>query len=594
MPEHHVDVDDTPAEWNAELAAAVGDVVGIDRLDELLPRLAQRARQLTGADYAAVATVATDGRTTWRAISGNVSDAWRETSFPSGRGTVGRVVAANAPIVIANFPNDPAFPPEEFPAHAAERMRTAVGVPLRRGGEPFGAVIVGWRRDVPGVGATAGPVQALADIAAMAMTNAGLLAAAERRATQLEATNAELAAANQELERATAQLEEQATELEMLNTELSERNMELDARAAELSAVLDQMVDGVVISDADGEIVRANPAAERMHGRRLLSARRDAWSSAFHLLCVDGSAYPPDELPLARAVDRGETVEGAEWLVERPDGTRVRLLGSAAPLRDGASRLRGAVLVMRDVTERARLIEQVQQATATKERFFAQMSHELRTPVNAVLGYSALIADGLAGDVPPGVMAMVERIRKSGQHLLELVNDVLDISRLEAGKVQIEPAELDLVQLAHDTLPSVEPQANAKGLTLELRAPDSLRVISDAARIRQILLNLVSNAVKFTSSGGVTIEIAAPDADRVRLAVADTGIGIAPENLERVFAEFVQVGGSTGGTGLGLTISRRLARLLGGDLTAESEVGRGSRFTLTLPMEGRDEGRGTR
>jgi len=568
-----------------ELGAAAEEAVGALDLDTVLQRFADRARRIAGGDYGAVATVDGEGRTTWRAMSGDISDAWRTTVFPAGQGTAGRVLAANAPVLITDFPNNPEFRADEFPAHAAERMRTAVGVPLRSGGRAFGAAVIGWRRDEPNAADVIPAVQALADVAALAIMSARHLAAAERRALEIEAANEDLARSHAELQHQAALLEEQATELEMLNTELAERNVELDARATELDIVLDQMADGVIISDTTGRIVRANPAAERVHGRPLVSTTPGQWTETFHLRRLDGSPYPEADLPLARAVGLGETVEDAEWLVERPDGEVVRLLGSAAPLVDAGGRRFGAVLVMRDVTERARLVEEAARATSMKERFFAQMSHELRTPVNAVLGYSSLIADGLAGEAPPAVLEMVGRIRRSAQHLLELVNDVLDLSRLEAGKLRIEPEEFDLAALVRDTLPSVEPQAVAKGLALTVTGAPSLRITSDPARVRQILLNLISNAVKFTEGGSVTIDVSPLGDDRARLSVADTGVGIAPEDLERVFGEFVQVGPpKEGGTGLGLTISRRLAHLLGGELTAESAVGRGSRFTLILPV----------
>ncbi len=167
-----------------------------------------------------------------------------------------------------------------------------------------------------------------------------------------------------------------------------------------LDAVLDQMADGVIIADAEGRIRRVNPAAARMHGRAVTDIAPEDWSRSYDLLRTDGEPYPPEELALTRAVRDGEVVEGEEWIVRRPDGSQVRLLGSAAPLRDHRGRRLGAVLVMRDVTERERLAQALRAETAAKERFFAQMSHELRTPVNAVSGYCTLLLDGVAGAAP--------------------------------------------------------------------------------------------------------------------------------------------------------------------------------------------------
>jgi protein-histidine pros-kinase len=350
-----------------------------------------------------------------------------------------------------------------------------------------------------------------------------------------------------------------------------------------LDAVLDQMADGVIIADATGRLRRVNPAAARMHGRAVTDIRPADWSRSYDLLRVDGTPYPPEELALARAVRHGEVVEGEEWIVRHPDGSLVRLLGSAAPLRDGQGRQLGAVLVMRDITERERLVQALRAETAAKERFFAQMSHELRTPVTAVLGYCALLREGVGGVLPTAAAEMIERMARSAQHLRALVDDLLDLARVDAGKVQLTVEEVSLPALLSDALASLEPQARAKGLALELRAADVPRVSTDAKRVGQIVLNLASNAVKFTECGGVRVSVERHAANAVAVHVVDTGLGIAGEDLERVFDEFVQVGAAHGGTGLGLAISRRLARLLGGDLTVCSTPARGSRFTLTLP-----------
>jgi len=353
-----------------------------------------------------------------------------------------------------------------------------------------------------------------------------------------------------------------------------------------LDVVLDQMADGVIIADAAGRLRRVNPAAARMHGRAVTDIPPEDWSRCYDLLHVDGSPYPPEALPLARALARNEVVEGEEWVVRHPDGTLVRLLGSAAPLRDAERRCLGAVLVMRDVTERARLLQALQTETTAKERFFAQMSHELRTPVHAVLGYSALLIEGTAGALPPRASEMVGRIDRSARHLRELVDDLLDISRLAAGKVQLAVEEVSLSAILSDVLTSLEPRARAKGLRLELRAAKLPHLRTDPKRVWQIVLNLASNAVKFTEHGGVTVALEPLTSGGVAVHVIDTGIGIAPEDAERVFDEFVQVGRAHEGTGLGLAIGRRLARLLGGDLTLRSAPGEGSCFTLTLPAGG--------
>jgi PAS domain S-box-containing protein len=350
--------------------------------------------------------------------------------------------------------------------------------------------------------------------------------------------------------------------------------------------VLDQMADGIIIADAVGRLRWMNPAAARMHGRPVRDVPREEWSRSYDLLRTDGTPYPSEELPLARALDRGEVVE-EEWIVRRPDGTLVRLLGSAAPLSDEQGSPLGAVVVMRDVTERAQLVQTLRAETSAKERFLVHMSHELRTPVHTVLGYAALLSEGNAGALPPTAAQMVGRIARSARHLQELVDDLLDISRLEAGKVRLALGEVSLPAIVHDMLAALEPQARVKGLDLVLRGGDVPRLHTDARRVRQIVLNLLSNAVKCTEHGSVTVVIEGHSPGEVAVHVIDTGTGIAPADQERVFEEFVQVGAAPqGGTGLGLAISRRLARLLGGDLSLRSAPARGSCFTLTLPVAG--------
>jgi signal transduction histidine kinase/CheY-like chemotaxis protein len=241
--------------------------------------------------------------------------------------------------------------------------------------------------------------------------------------------------------------------------------------------------------------------------------------------------------------------------------------------------------------------ERLARAVEERSRFFASMSHELRTPVNAVLGYSQLLADGLYGELSQEQIGVIGKVTRSTKHLLELINDILDISKIEAGKLEVFPERFDLDALLRDTLTSVELQAREKGLDLVVETPDAVEVNTDPARLRQIVLNLLSNAIKFTQDGWVRVrvEMLAEPADGdpggmrefVAIRVTDTGPGISTEDQERIFNEFEQAEGGVahGGTGLGLAISRRLSDLLGGRLSLRSTPGEGSEFTLHLPLE---------
>ena len=242
------------------------------------------------------------------------------------------------------------------------------------------------------------------------------------------------------------------------------------------------------------------------------------------------------------------------------------------------------------LNERARQqAEDLEKAMSERSRFFASLSHELRTPINAVIGYNNLLQEQIFGSLSERQVDALEKANRSAQHLLELVDDILDISKIEAGKMEIDIEEVDVAALARDTATSLQIQAREKDVDLVVTTPETLHVDTDPARVRQIVLNLLSNAVKFTDEGSVTLRLSADhegDRPRAILEVADTGSGIAPEDQERIFDEFEQVrsGSQRTGTGLGLAISRRLAELLGGNLTVVSEPGTGSTFTLRLPI----------
>jgi signal transduction histidine kinase/CheY-like chemotaxis protein len=226
----------------------------------------------------------------------------------------------------------------------------------------------------------------------------------------------------------------------------------------------------------------------------------------------------------------------------------------------------------------------LERAITERSRFFASLSHELRTPINAVIGYNHLLREEIFGPLNERQAEAIEKGNRSAQHLLELVDDILDISKIEAGKLEIFPEDVDLTGLLHDTVTTVHIQARQKGIDLGVHAPGSVAVRTDPARVRQIVLNLLSNAVKFTQEGRVDLWLEVDGGDTVTIRVSDTGPGILPEDQDRIFEEFEQgSGGGGGGTGLGLAISRRLAELLGGELAVESQVGTGSTFTLSLP-----------
>ena len=246
--------------------------------------------------------------------------------------------------------------------------------------------------------------------------------------------------------------------------------------------------------------------------------------------------------------------------------------------------------------DRARLLERIKQANTNlseanrhKSVFLASMSHELRTPLNAILGFSELLIDANEGQFPPATRKrFLEQIHSSGKHLLGLINDILDLSKIEAGQMELRVQQITVAEIVTQVAATVEPLAAQKKIELRVAEDSAGDITADAGKVKQMLLNLVSNAVKFTPEGGaVTISARRLDST-IELAVTDTGIGIAKEDQDRIFHEFQQVDSGVGrsqpGTGLGLTLTRRFARLHGGDVRLESLPGQGSVFTISLPI----------
>jgi signal transduction histidine kinase/CheY-like chemotaxis protein len=233
--------------------------------------------------------------------------------------------------------------------------------------------------------------------------------------------------------------------------------------------------------------------------------------------------------------------------------------------------------------------EAAEAATRAKSEFLAKMSHELRTPMNAIIGFSRLVMRRCKDILPARQYENLEKILVSAERLLALINDILDLSKVEAGRMEVHPVSFALESLVDDCLRTVEPMVKSEKLSLVKELEAALpSLFTDQDRLHQILVNLLSNAVKFTEEGTITVTARRSRDGQVAISVTDTGIGIPADALERIFEEFQQVDGSTtrqyGGTGLGLSISRHFARLLGGDITVQSAVGKGSTLTITIPF----------
>ncbi len=396
------------------------------------------------------------------------------------------------------------------------------------------------------------------------------------------------------------------------------RTRELELQRAHLSSLVRSIPDPVWLKDVDGVYLACNPPFEHFFGAR----------EADILGRTDYDFVPKELADAFREQDRRTMAAGTpqnneEWVTIASTGQRVLFDTVKNPMYDAEGNLVGVVGVARDITERKRLEAEVsnyshhlealvaartaeaaqardaaEAASQAKSVFLANMSHEIRTPMNAILGLSHLLRKQMDD---PGQQGQLDKISAAARHLLAIINDVLDLSKIEAGKLVLEAGPVDVRGIAGHVVSMLAEAARSKGLALE-SSVDALpsRLLGDGTRLTQALLNLAGNAVKFTEQGSVTLRTQLVEASAgdclVRFEVVDTGIGIAPETMARLFEPFQQGDDSTarvfGGTGLGLTITRRLARLMGGEAGGESTLGQGSRFWFTARLQRGDEAGG--
>jgi PAS domain S-box-containing protein len=299
--------------------------------------------------------------------------------------------------------------------------------------------------------------------------------------------------------------------------------------------------------------------------------------------------------------DGGSEGSHRERVYRARDGREIPVLFSEALLRDQDGKPDGAVWVAQDMTELKRFQQEMmeardaaERASNVKGRFLASVSHELRTPLNAIINYSEMIIEDCEARGIDDLIPDLRKISRSGRMLLEVINDVLDLSKIDAGKMQLHPEAFEISSVIREVVDAVKPIADKNRNKVEVIVPSGLEMYTDSTRFQQSLLNLAGNACKFTREGSVRIEVGAT-ADQVRVDVRDTGIGIEADQLRKLFQPFVQADASTtrryGGTGLGLAISRELCRMMGGDITADSTPGKGSTFTITVPrIIGKEKG----
>lgn len=375
-----------------------------------------------------------------------------------------------------------------------------------------------------------------------------------------------------------------------------------DRLAHQNQLILQSVSDGIFGIDRDGNTLFVNPAAARMVGYSADELLGKSVHDLTHHTRPDGSHYPADECLNYRVMQNGQASSASDDLYWRKDGTSFPVEFRSSPMID-QGKITGLVIAFTDITQRketeAAFMEAKEVAEAAnraKTEFLANMSHEIRTPMNGVIGMAQLLRMTPLNEEQQEYLSSIEL---SSENLLSLINDILDLSKVESGRVELENIDFSLARCVSDIVTMQSGKLSEKGLTYEINLDDGLPLLvkGDQLRLKQILLNLLSNAVKFTEQGVLKIQVCLlehkQDSYLVDIMVSDTGIGISLDKLEKIFKPFSQADTSTtrkyGGTGLGLTISRKLTELMGGRLWVESTEGLGSTFHLELPFQKADK-----
>lgn len=388
------------------------------------------------------------------------------------------------------------------------------------------------------------------------------------------------------------------------------RDDEILAAGKLTRSILEQSTEAIVVADEKGRIIRANPSAEAIVGEKL---GFKAFDEIFHLhndqgqeirLSPIGNKLSAElQLNLLQLAKKGKIAKGIEVTLNKPDGDTLNLILSAGPILDQHNTVQGCTVTLTDITARKRAEDELKRAkelaeTAnhSKSTFLANMSHEIRTPLNAVLGFAELLVSKETTQDMRDDFA--QKIRRNGEMLSSLINDILDFSRVESGRLQVERIPCSLREILQDVFDGLKLRAQERSIDLQLSfaTPIATTIKTDPVRMKQILNNVVGNAIKFTTKGSVSITVRAEKISptdlygKLRITVEDTGCGMSTQQVTNLFEVFRQADGSTtrkyGGTGLGLALSRGLARALGGDVMLEKAIlGEGCTFAIEIFLD---------
>jgi GAF domain-containing protein len=522
------------------------------------------------------------------------ADAWRNAfPRPPSRDTAStRAVLTRSIVAIPDVLEDPDY--VIGPAAASSGFRSALAVPLMREGNPIGVIGVGRTEPGPFPDKQIALLKTFADQALIAIENARLFKELEARTADLTRSVGELKALGEvgqavsstlDLETVLRTIVSRATQLAGMDGgliwEYDETREEFHLHATDkLPDELIEALRATPIKKGEGAVGRLAVTGEPVQIRDIAdggiyqSRVRDILVRLGYRSLLAVPLLREDHLLGGLVVNRKSADEFAPEIIEL-----LKTFATQSALAIQNARL------FREIGDKSR---QLEIASQHKSEFLANMSHELRTPLNAIIGFSEVLHERMFGEINDKQAEYLADILESGRHLLSLINDILDLSKIEAGRMELEPSEFDLPNAIENTLILVRERAQRRAITLGHNVDERLGTIrADERKVKQVLLNLLSNALKFTPEGG-RVEVAAGVHDGVtEISVTDTGVGIAPEDQEAVFEEFRQVGTASKkveGTGLGLAISRKFIELHGGKIWVTSQPGKGSTFTFTLPL----------
>ena len=522
-----------------------------------------------------------------------------EPFSPTRELTVGRCVLAGSVIHVADVTTDPVVSTRSREIATTYGWRSALAAPMLRAGQVIGAVLVTRREAGVFSDREIELIQTFADQAVIAVENVRLFNELHTRTGELERSVAQLTALG-EVSRAVSSTLDLDTVLDTIVTRANQLAgtdgcsiLEYD-EAAELFRLRASRYADPREAAALDPIARATPIPKGQG----VAGRAALHREAVHIpdIAVEGAYESPVRAPLLQAgyrallgvpLLREEQVIGVLTVLRKTPGDFapevVRVLTTFAV--QSALAIQNARL-FREIADKSR---QLEAASRHKSEFLANMSHELRTPLNAILGFSEVLAERMFGEVNEKQAEYLQDILSSGRHLLSLINDILDLSKVEAGRLELELGRFHLPTALDNALTLVRERATRHGITATETVDERLGdIVADERKVKQILVNLLSNAVKFTPEGGRVVVTATAADGVITIAVRDTGIGIAPEDQAAIFEEFRQVGRDDArkqeGTGLGLTLAKKFVELHGGRIWVESQVGQGSTFSFTLPL----------